>query len=80
MTDRAAIAYRIRNAADPEELGDIVRELLDRIDALEAHDPNYPPLIDGCRIVRRGDGFDVCQVHLRHWLHGSEMCPGRNTR
>ena len=80
MVDRATLAERIRNVSSPQELGVIVRELVERIEALETRDPNDPPLIDGCRIVHRGDGFDVCKVHYRYWKSGTEMCPGRNQR
>jgi hypothetical protein len=38
-----------------------------------------PPLIDGCRIVHRADGFDVCRVHYRYWKAGTQMCPGRQS-
>jgi hypothetical protein len=42
--------------------------------------PDEPPLIDGCRIVNRGDGNYVCRVHFRYWPIGSGICPGRNAR
>jgi hypothetical protein len=43
-------------------------------------EPMEVPLVDGCRIVHRGDGFDVCRVHFRYWKTGTQMCPGSQGR
>lgn len=75
-TFRQQIAQRVRGAQNPAELGEIIAELIERIERAEGE----APLIDGCRIIHRGDGFDVCKVHYRHWKTGTEKCPGSQGR
>lgn len=56
---------------------DTIASLLDKLVARPVpRDPDDPPLIDGCRIVNRGDGHSVCRVHNRYWRTGG-VCPGR---
>ena len=42
-------------------------------------DPNDPPVVDGCKVVDRGDGHYTCKIHYRYWPKGSGICPGRNS-
>ena len=65
---------------DSDCIADALERIADRLDEMAALPrpvvPDEPPLIDGCRIVHRGDGFDVCKVHSRYWKSGTEKCPG----
>jgi hypothetical protein len=71
-----------RTFFEPTETTDLLREIRDQLEriakAIEKDKAGEPPLVDGCRIVHRSDGFDVCRVHYRYWKTGTEMCPGRN--